>query len=256
MENLIGAIPRHITAALCAFYLIVAAGAQAQDTYVVERVVDGDTIQLQGGEKVRLIGVDAPESQYSYKLYRDAGETGESTEMIQALGNLAARYTEQLATGKEVVLEYDAANAHRGHRDRFGRLLAYVNLTEGSGAAVLCINDAIIDAGYANVYAKYPFARLEWYREAERTARERGRGLWAPDALSGPEAETLLQIDEVLYVTRTGSKYHRSNCRMLRSSRIPFDPDHHDGKYGACKICKPGVLPLRSHESIAHGSTE
>ena len=235
--------------AYCAFFAFSASAApQNVDGHVVrvvERVIDGDTIELSGGEKVRLIGVDAPESQYSYKLYRDANSTGETTETIQALGNLSARFVEQLVSGKEVVLGFDQVNAPRGHRDRFGRLLAYVNLIDKTGQPVLCINDVILDAGYANVYSRYPFGRLTWYREAESSAREGGRGLWAPDALTGTDARKLLTTDDVLYVTKTGAKYHRANCRSLRHSRIPLDPNGHAGKYTACKICKPVYCRLR-----------
>ena len=217
--------------------------------YQVATVIDGDTFTLSNGEKVRLIGIDAPESHYSYKLTRDADDTGRDAEVIRALGDLSARYLESIALGRDVVLGFDPANAVTDHRDRFGRLLAYVSLTDSTGEPLVCINDLMIDAGYANVYSKYPFGRLEWYREAESGARTAGRGLWAPDALTTAESRALLEIEETYFVTKTGSRYHRANCRSLRSSKIPLADANHPDRYDACKICKPGPKPVAAHST-------
>lgn len=101
-------------------------------SYRVKRVIDGDTLLLTNGERVRLIGVDTPEVHQSQKLYRDAERTGRDIKTIQALGKKASAFTRSLVDKKEVRLEYDQANAYIGHRDKCKRILAYVYLKDGT----------------------------------------------------------------------------------------------------------------------------
>lgn len=211
------------------------------DQLTVVRVVDGDTYELSDGSKVRLIGVDTPESHYSYKLMNDVERSHREREIIQEYGSLATLYAMKLVLGKPVQLVYDDANAATGHRDRFGRTLAYINVLDEEGNSLYCLNDRLIFDGYANTYVKYPFARMEWYRAAEGIARTEGRGFWNPGFDTTNEEQRLqpvLKQGEVVYVTRTGSKYHRATCSSLRRSKIKLEPGH-KGHYDACKICKP-----------------
>ena len=84
--------------------------------------------------------------------------------------------------------------------DKYGRLLAYLYLEPGG----LFVNREIVARGCAFAYVKYPFAHMEDFRAAERQAREQRLGLWGPaPAPSKPSA------DDVVYVTKTGTKYHR-----------------------------------------------
>jgi len=94
---------------------------QQDQLYTVHRVVDGDTLQLSNGEKVRLIGVDTPESADNPKLRRDAQKTGQDRSEIIQMGKEAAGFTRKLVEGKQVRMEYDVQQ-----RDKYGRLLAYV----------------------------------------------------------------------------------------------------------------------------------
>jgi micrococcal nuclease len=94
---------------------------QQDQLYTVQRVVDGDTLQLSNGEKVRLIGVDTPESADNPKLRRDAQKTGQDRSEIIQMGKEAAGFTRKLVEGKQVRMEYDVQQ-----RDKYGRLLAYV----------------------------------------------------------------------------------------------------------------------------------
>jgi micrococcal nuclease len=243
---------RGLAIQLCFLLLAgVASGQAASEVYQVADVIDGDTFRLSNGEKVRLIGIDAPESHYSYKLIRDVEEQGADAETIRALGALSARYLESIAAGRDVVLAFDQANSATGHRDRFGRLLAYVSLSDASGAPLVCINDMLLDAGYANVYSRYPFDRVDWYRSAEAAAREAQRGLWAPDALNTPESYALTHVEEPLFVTRTGTHYHRANCRSLRLSKVRLEDRHDPDRYEACRICKPGPKPVAAHVALS-----
>jgi micrococcal nuclease len=81
---------------------------------ICTRVVDGDTIILSNGEKVRLIGVDTP-------------ETVRPNTPVEYYGKEASAFTKKMVEGKPVRLEYDWQQ-----RDKYGRLLAYVYLMDGT----------------------------------------------------------------------------------------------------------------------------
>jgi len=137
--------------------------------YYVSRVVDGDTLKLSGGERVRLIGVDTPEVHYSDKLLRDAKKSGKDIAYIQAMGKKASEFTKSLCADKRVRLEFDAEK-----RDRYGRLLAYVYLEDGT-----FVNAKIIEEGYGQVMTIPPNVKYaDLFLQLQREARENARGLW------------------------------------------------------------------------------
>jgi micrococcal nuclease len=115
--------------------------------------VNGDTLLLDNGEYVNLIGVDTPET--------------------KRFGKEAAKFTRRLAHGKRVRLAFDQATAVIGHKDRYGRTLAYVFLEDGT-----LLNAEIIKQGYGFVLTRYPFVQMEEFRRLETEAREEQRGLW------------------------------------------------------------------------------
>jgi micrococcal nuclease len=127
----------------------------------VERAVDGDTLVLAGGEQVRLIGVDTPETKHPDKP-------------VERFGHEAWKFTRRLSVGKTVRLEFDPANGYRGHRDGYGRLLAYVFLPDGK-----LLNLEIIRNGYGFAYTAFPFVRMKEFRAAQKEARLHRRGLWS-----------------------------------------------------------------------------
>ena len=154
-------VPGIIVIALLAAFFNPADQAITQGDFdVVERVVDGDTLLLQSGERVRLIGVDTPEIKHPKKP-------------VQYFGREASAFTRRVVEEKPVRLEFDQANAARGHKDRYGRTLAYVFLEDGT-----LLNAEIIKQGYGHAYTQFPFSRMEEFRRLEREAREEQRGLW------------------------------------------------------------------------------
>jgi micrococcal nuclease len=120
----------------------------------VARVLDGDTLLMGTGETIRLIGVDAPETDGPYTR-------------AEPLGEPAAAFARRLAEGRRVRLEFD-----RERRDRHGRTLAYVFV----GAVHL--NAALLHEGYARAYRRFPHRRLEEFLTLEREARAARRGIW------------------------------------------------------------------------------
>jgi endonuclease YncB( thermonuclease family) len=119
------------------------------------RVIDGDTIELDHKEIVRLIGVDTPETKHPRMP-------------VQYYGREAAAFTRRLLEGHRVRLEYDQTR-----HDRYGRTLAYVYLENGTLA-----NGEIILQGYGHAYTRFPFQYMEEFRLLERQARDGQRGLW------------------------------------------------------------------------------
>lgn len=133
----------------------------------VTKVIDGDTVwvRLKDGreEKVRLIGVDTPES----------------TREVEPYGKEAAAYTKKRLEKKTVYLELDV-----GERDKYDRLLAYVWLfrPKGDGAEEVrakMFNAELLLNGYAQVLTVPPNVKYaELFTDFQREAREKKKGLW------------------------------------------------------------------------------
>jgi micrococcal nuclease len=136
---------------------------------LVKRVVDGDTIQLETGERVRLIGIDTPEMHESNKLYRDSRKTNQDVQTIKEMGTRAYQFTKALIEGKRVRLEFDVEK-----HDKYDRLLAYVYLKDGT-----FVNAEIVKQGYASLMTIPPNVKYaELFSKLYREARENRRGLW------------------------------------------------------------------------------
>lgn len=119
----------------------------------VTRVIDGDTIVLQGELTVRYIGIDAPEVHPRVEDY----------------GLEATAKNRELVEGKRVRLEKDISE-----RDRYGRLLRYVYV-DG-----LFVNAELVRLGYVEAVAYPPDLKYqELLSQLEEEARAAGRGLWA-----------------------------------------------------------------------------
>jgi endonuclease YncB( thermonuclease family) len=129
------------------FGLLVVAGsllfatpalAQTSPAVTVERVVDGDTIEVNpavgGKEDVRLIGVDTP-------------ETVDPNEPVQPYGTQASAFTKRQLEGKRVTLIFDQERT-----DQYDRALAYVRLSGQSTT----FNETLLRQGYAQLYIEPP----------------------------------------------------------------------------------------------------
>lgn len=139
------------------------------DDILVTRAVDGDTLKLENGERVRLIGIDTPEVHESQKLYKDSRKSGRDPAAIQRMGKKSWAVTRKLVEGRRARLEFDAEK-----RDRYGRLLAYVFLQDGT-----FVNAEIIKAGYASPMNYPPNVKYkEKFKGLYNEARENRRGLW------------------------------------------------------------------------------
>jgi micrococcal nuclease len=128
---------------------------------LVVRVVDGDTIVVSPNEKVRLIGVDTPETVHPNKA-------------VQCFGKDAKEFTRSMVEHRTIRLVFDETNRTRHHKDRYGRTLAYVYFDDGT-----MLNAELIRRGYAHAYTRFPFHHIVEFRQLERIARSQAVGLWA-----------------------------------------------------------------------------
>lgn len=137
----------------------------------VSRVIDGDTFELSDSTKVRLIGVDTP-------------ETVDPRIEVQWFGREASKKLKEWIEKETVCLRQDRDKTQ--NIDKYGRLLRYVwkytpEEQASDNTSVLegfFVNAEIIKQGYGFAYTKYPFQYLENFRKYEREARENNRGLW------------------------------------------------------------------------------
>lgn len=138
-----------------------------QDPIVVSRVIDGDTIELSDGTKVRYIGIDTPESTNKFECY----------------GKEAFEQNKKLVEKKTVRLEKDVSQT-----DMYGRLLRYVWVGD------VMINEILVRDGYAQI-ATYPpdVKYLDRFLEAERQARLEKKGLWGDVCPLPPAKNTVGQ---------------------------------------------------------------
>jgi micrococcal nuclease len=163
----------------------------------VTRVLDGNTLELSNGEKVRLIGVDTPpESLSDVQPGKEIKVKGEALKTLLERGKAAAQFTRRLVEGGKVYLTYDVKK-----RDAHGQLLAYVYMNSDVYAndsirqdfsdldlydargnrrrSLLDVNATIINAGYARAVFTAPNVK---HRKAflilEKDARTYQRGFW------------------------------------------------------------------------------
>ena len=135
--------------------------------YKVTYVIDGDTIRIiKNGKslKVRLLGINAPET----------GTPG-SYRKRECFGMEALAYARKIISDNNVSLETDDTQSKY---DKYGRLLAYIYLPDGSD-----VGEKMIKDGYAYEYTyRYPYKKQKLYKQAEEYAKQHNLGLWAPGA--------------------------------------------------------------------------
>ena len=180
------------------------------DRFVVFKVLDGDTMDLKGGDRLRLLAIDTPEKDEPYY--------NEATELLR-----------RLALDHPGRIEY--ANQRR---DKYGRLLGYLYVDD-----TLFVNRVLIDSGLANVYLfddnDLASGSVQELIEAQRSAIARQVGLWS-----------LERHPEALYINKEGSfRLHRPSCRVVKNLKPgtyrTFETREEGLAEGLspCRICKP-----------------
>jgi len=141
---------------------------QPKDTYSVKKVIDGDTIEIERygkAEKVRMIGIDTP-------------ETLDPRKPVQCFGKEASDKSKDLLSGGRVRLEFDPIV---GQKDKYNRLLAYVWSNNE------LVNLKLIKEGYANeyTYRSQAYKYQNEFKNAQTVAKESSVGLWSPQTCNG-----------------------------------------------------------------------
>ncbi|MFV8780791.1 thermonuclease family protein [Microbulbifer sp. SA54] len=155
----------YLGAFFCAFLLLLSPFALADcvlgptdELVALRKVVDGDTLRLKDGRRVRLIGVNAP-------------ELAHGGQRAQPLAKESKEFVERFLAGGDLELVYD-----QERRDKYGRVLAHVYNHRGDS-----LESALLAAGLAFHVAKAPnLALAECLASREEEARLAHRGLWAP----------------------------------------------------------------------------
>lgn len=128
----------------------------------ITKVVDGDTVYASLAntiEKIRIIGIDTP-------------EIVASNRPVECFGAEASNYAKLL-----LPIESEIILSHTNERDRYERLLGYIELSDGSDFGLQMIRD-----GYAYAYRSFDHERKSDYIAAESIARLQKKGLWADNA--------------------------------------------------------------------------
>lgn len=205
------------------YVVLIGSVSLSQETHKVKRVIDGDTIELENGEKVRLIGIDTPETVHPSKD-------------VEYYGKEASDFTKRMLEGKQVEIEFDIQK-----RDKYGRLLAYVYLEDGT-----FINAELLKQGYATISTYPPNIKyVDEFTRLQREARENDRGLWGKSLSENVEIsvqQSILQNDSIVYITKTGTKYHQDGCRYLSKSKIPIPLKEAVLSYSPCSVCNPPII--------------
>lgn len=129
----------------------------------VVRVVDGDTIEIEGGQTVRYIGIDTPETVHPQKT-------------VECFGREASNKNKELVEGKFVQLEKDVSEV-----DKYGRLLRYVYVDPStSSGQVIFVNELLVKEGFAHASSYPPDVKYQdLLNSVQKDAQSQNKGLWA-----------------------------------------------------------------------------
>jgi micrococcal nuclease len=188
----------------------------------VTRIISGDVVELEGGEKVRYIGIDSP-------------ETDHPTSGTEPFGKEAFEYNKQLVKDREVLLLFDVEQ-----RDKNGWLLAYVFVD------ILFVNAELVRYGYANSLNHPTNTKYQkLFQDLEKQAKEKKIGLWGllPEGddknikSQNPIPEE--KRETTVYVNLSGKKYHTENCKLLSVNKIQMPFEDAKQNYSPCEECRP-----------------
>ncbi len=151
---------RKIIILLLVLSFIGCAQVQPGHEYYVSKVIDGDTIELGNGQRVRYLGLDTPETR------KRQGETW--VYAPEPYAEAAAEFNRKLVEGKQARLEFDVQK-----KDKYNRLLAYCFVGD------VFVNAELLKNGYALLYTSSPNVKyVDILVKAQQDARRNNRGLW------------------------------------------------------------------------------
>ncbi len=200
----------------------------ALPTGLVKDVIDGDTVilEIEGKtEKVRLFGIDTPETKYPDKP-------------SEHYGQMASLFSRNLLMGEEVWVEEEAKGPKR---DRYNRRVLYLYRAPDG----LFANLEIIRQGYGATYRGGPFQYADLFKHYENRARTLEKGMWGKTPAKATVSNAGMKKHKTLgtgsvYRTKTGEKYHREGCSSLSKSKSALSVSQAKSKgLGPCSRCNP-----------------
>lgn len=199
--------------------------------FTVKEVVDGDTMHLQelpNHAKVRLLGVDTPETKHA-------------TKGLQFWGKEASAFTKKTLNGQQVVAHIDMEHLY----GVFGRPLVYLELVDGRD-----FNGMLIRQGYARVTREYPFDRMEAYKKLEEKAKAEKLGMW--------NAEKRAEWDAARAAEREAEKRRKEAARQAELARREQRVKEAEAKGGRyihaprSKVLHEPWCPRRPSKAVDH----
>lgn len=187
------------------------------------RVVDGDTFEIENGELVRLLGVDTPELHHSRKK-------------VEYYAGTAYEFVRDRLEGRLVRL----VNNHGGpevEREKYGRVIAYAYLEDGT-----CLNETLIQEGYAFAYTKASFGRKKEFMALEAQAKTRAIGVHNEAARILYDLATDLPVvsfEDSQFIAHKQSKLlHAKTCGQLpdEGRRVYFHDLEEAGRFGYTRL--------------------
>ena len=195
--------------------LLFSQTALVQEWNKIKWVNDGDTIVLSDGRHVRYIGINAP-------------EIAHDNHKAEPFGYAAKKYNQAIVQSKKVRLEFDKET-----HDRYGRLLAYIYLLDGT-----FINKKMIEKGYAYLLPRKPNVKYEkMLLQAQKDAMSAKQGMWRN--WNDKEGEEYLGSER-------SKRFHLKTCPYGKSiekrNRIFFTRkwDAFWSGFAPCKRCMRG----------------
>lgn len=186
-------------------------------TFPVLKVIDAATVNIDYEDKptvVKLIGVKVPEAMHP----------DNPSEMAQVE---AMAFLHNLLRSESVYLEFEDDAP-----ETTGDLQAYLRRAPDG----LFVNLEVVRQGYAQVDTQAKFKRLALFMHYEERARTAEKGLWTPIGQG-----ILPDDDTLVYVTPSGSKFHREKCVVLKRSKRanPLPLGVAKQSHEPCSFCKP-----------------
>ena len=177
--------------------IIVAPHDSENILYKVVKVIDGDTIAVDAEgkkETVRLIGIDAP-------------EIGAKKECF---GKEAEESVKNILSDASIELEEDES---QNDRDKYGRLLGYIILKDGSN-----FNKTLIREGLAKEYTyKTPYKYQKEFKNAETEARKAKKGLWSDNTCASGSKEILMNKNSGISISDCFCESNKYNCTDFKT---------------------------------------
>ena len=174
------------------------AGEKQREEVLVTRVIDGDTIEIAGGERVRYLGIDTP-------------ETVDPRGPVECFGREASMENKELVEGKYVRLEKDISET-----DKYGRLLRYVYVDDK------LIDLELVKDGFAHILTIPPDIKYQdKFLAAEREAREAKRGLWGVCLdFESSDSSSACNVKGNISFTSGEKIYHLPSCDYYNETFI------------------------------------